>query len=267
MAEATRTQAFPDPLELAAFRDFAEYLARIGGQLSLGFFRDAGLKVERKADDSPVTVADRQAEQVIREAIRARYPDHGILGEEYGAAAGSAEWEWIIDPIDGTKSFVRGVGLYTTLVALLYRGEPLVGVIYCPPTGELVSAVSGQGARDAGGRPVTVSGCTRLAEAWLMLTDPSDFLRREPSFSERLLREVEASRTWADGYGYLMLASGRADIMVDPIMSPWDIAALGVVVREAGGVLTDLDGTRQALGSSAIAAATPELHNAVLAVR
>lgn len=257
----------PSPDTLATFQDFAEYLARIGGAVSLDHFRRAGLEVERKADESPVTVADRSAEQAMRAAVAERFPDHGIVGEEFGGTIGERDWEWIIDPIDGTKSYVRGVPLYTTLVALLFQGQPMVGVIHCPPTGETVSAARGAGARDERGRGINCSSCSQLEDAWLMVTDPTDLLRREPGFGRRLMEAAGASRTWADGYGYLLIARGDADLMVDPIMNPWDIAALGVIVREAGGLFTDIDGNTQTLGDSALAASTPELHAAVMELR
>jgi histidinol-phosphatase len=222
------------------------------------------LAVERKADSSPVTVADRQVELAIREAISRRFPDHRVVGEEHGGHLGEGGFEWIIDPIDGTKSYIRGVPLYTTLIAMLRDGVPQVGVVYCPPTGEMAAAAVGCGAWDEFGRPLRVSRCTRLEEAWVMTTDPADFIRRRPAGVAHLFAESASVRTWADAYGYMLLARGDADVMVDPVMSPWDIAPLGVIIREAGGIFTDMDGEDRLVGDSAIAAATPELHESVL---
>jgi histidinol-phosphatase len=251
-----------DSLEL--YLDAAREFARLGGRLSLDWYRRSDLAVERKADSTPVTVADRQVELAVRAAIARRFPDHRVVGEEHGGHIGGGGFEWIIDPIDGTKSFIRGVPLYTTLIAMLRDGMPQVGVVYCPPTGEMAAAAVGCGAWDEYGRRLRVSGCTFLNDAWVMTTDPADFIRRRPAGVAGLFAEAASVRTWADAYGYMLLARGDADVMLDPVMSPWDIAPLGVIVREAGGVFTDMDGTEQLVGESAIAAATPELHAAVL---
>lgn len=252
---------------LAEYLDAAREFARIGGRLSLDWFRRPNLEVERKADESPVTAADRQVETAVREAILRRFPDHTVVGEEFGGALGSAEYEWVVDPIDGTKSFIRGVPLYTTLVALVVRGVPQVGVIYCPPTGEMAAAAAGLGAWDEYGRRLHVSQTTRLSDAWFLTTDPTDLITRHPLWAVSVMRSVAEVRTWADAYGYLLVARGDADAIVDPIMSPWDIAPLGVVLREAGGVLTDITGVEREIGASAIACSTAELHAALLAQR
>ncbi|MFP4153664.1 MAG: inositol monophosphatase family protein [Alkalispirochaeta sp.] len=247
---------------------YEEYLesaisfARLGGDHTMHFFRRR-IEVERKADDSPVTVADRETEQKIRAAITDRYPDHRVVGEEYGGTLGSSEWEWIVDPIDGTKSFIRGVPLYTTLVALLHRGRPVVGVIHAPAIGDTVAAAVGSGAYDQNGDTIAVSKCTTIGDAWFMTTDPHNLVDLHRDAGCALFAETAAVRTWADGYGYLLLARGDADVVIDPLMSPWDIAPLSVVIREAGGVFTALDGSIDDLGRSTLAAATPELHAAV----
>lgn len=249
---------------VAEWRDAAQVFARTGGDLTLQWFRRADLTVEVKADESPVTVADRAAETAIRAAIASRYPDHTIVGEEHGGTIRGTGCEWIVDPIDGTKSFVRGVALYTTLIALLVDGRPEVGVIYSPATGEVAAAGRGIGAVDELGRPIHVSGCTTLSDAWAATTDPVDLARREPHLFRRLIDGCQAMRTWADGYGYMMLAGGRLDIMVDPIMSPWDVAPLSVIITEAGGTFADLQGARDGLGTSAVATASPALESALL---
>ncbi len=245
--------------------DFARDIARLGGRKTLKYFRK-DVVIERKADKSPVTVADRETEIVLRRAIEKRFPDHAIIGEEYGGKLGSREWEWILDPIDGTKSFIRGVPLYTTLVALVHQGSPVLGVIHAPVTGETAAAAVGSGCIDENDAPVRVSSCTALADAWYMTTDPHDFSTRQPEVSDQLIRSCGATRTWADAYGYMLLARGAVDLMIDPIMSPWDIAPLSVIVREAGGVFTSISGRQDDLGSSAVAAATEALHRQALAV-
>jgi histidinol phosphatase-like enzyme (inositol monophosphatase family) len=199
--------------------------------------------------------------------IRSRFPDHSIVGEEYGETIGNERYQWIIDPIDGTKSFVRGVPLYTTLVALAIDGEPVVGVIYCPPTGESVAAATGFGAWNERGDRVSTRKTFALQEAWTLITDPSDFVRREGEWAAALIRESASVRTWADAYGYMLVARGDADVMIDPVMSAWDIAPLGVIVRESGGLFTELDGSNTAIGGSALAAGTHELHETVLQMR
>ncbi|MDA3950188.1 MAG: hypothetical protein PF508_13345 [Spirochaeta sp.] len=251
--------------------DYARYLpaareiAMAGGARTLDFFR-SNVRVERKADASPVTVADRETEQLLRREIHKRFPDHAVVGEEFGGTLGSNEWEWIVDPIDGTKSFIRGVPLYTTLLALVHRGRPVLGVIYAPATGEIVSAALGTGTTDETGTVVSVSTCSTVTDAWFLTTDPHDFAKREPELFRTLNDRCAATRTWADAYGYLLLARGAVDLMIDPIMSPWDIAPLSVIVREAGGTFTDLAGAANDLGDSALAAATPELHAEVTAL-
>ena len=248
----------------AEYLDAAREFARIGGRVSLDWFRRDSLEVERKADESPVTAADRQVETVVREAILRRFPDHAVVGEEHGGTLGAAEYEWIVDPIDGTKSFIRGVPLYTTLVALVVRGIPQVGVIYCPPTGEMAAAAVGHGAWDEYGRRLHVSETTKLGDAWFLTTNPTDLIARHREWAVAVMSRSAEVRTWADAYGYLLLARGDADAIADPIMSPWDIAPLGVIIREAGGVFTDISGRDPAIGSSALAAASQELHSALL---
>lgn len=250
-----------------AYLDAAREFARRGGALSLRWFRSRGLAVERKGDQSPVTEADRQVEKALRSAISDRFPDHAVVGEEFGGKLGENRYEWIVDPIDGTKSFVRGVPLYTTLVALLVDGVPEVGVIYCPPTGEMASAARGLGAWSEDGEPLHVSTTAEIGDAWFQTTDPADFGRRYPAWSTAIINRAAAVRTWADAYGYLLLARGDVDAMLDPIMSPWDIAPLGVVVREAGGSFTDIDGNEQSVGDSALATATRSLHDQILGLR
>lgn len=253
--------------EYGELHHFARELARIGGATTLDWFRRADLSIDRKSDDSPVTRADRETELLIRAAINDTYPDHEVVGEEHGGAITGRGIEWIVDPIDGTKTFIRGVPLFTTLIAVLHEGEPVVGVIYAPATGEMVSAASGMGARDERGRPVNVSSVTELGAAWYGTTDPVDLHSREERLSIALLTHCHAARTWADAYGYLLLARGAIDIMIDPIMAPWDIAPLGVIVREAGGVFSDISGETPAVGESALACSTEKLHRAALELR
>ncbi len=249
----------PDPAELASLREFAVALAREAGELTLTYFRGS-FDVERKSDDTPVTRADRESEQLIRDRIQEAYPDDGILGEEFDDVAGSGERTWVVDPIDGTQSFVAGVPLYAVLIALVdgaYDGSEidtervLLGVIHIPPLEETISAARGLGAFWQDGS-VRVSSRGELAGARVCTTDFADLHRREPALAARLDHRAAFTRTWGDAYGYLLVATGRIDAMIDPIVSPWDIAPLPVIMEEAGGRFTDLHG-RAVLGKSAIA--------------
>jgi len=211
--------------------DVAVDAARIAGTHTLKFF-NAGTAVEFKADNTPVTQADREAELLVRERILASFPTHSILGEEHGSVAGDPDYQWIIDPIDGTKSFVHGVPLYSTLVGLQVRGKPTVGVIYIPATKDIVFAATGKGCFH-NGTPAKVSTVEKIEQALILTSGLMPALKR-PQFVE-LASRCRISRTWGDGYGYFLVATGRAEIMADPKMNPWDCAAIIPVIQEAGG--------------------------------
>ncbi|HEX5971578.1 MAG TPA: histidinol-phosphatase [Gemmatimonadaceae bacterium] len=230
----------------------AEELARLTGGVALSHYRSA-LAVEQKADGSPVTVADRAAEQAAREWVRARFPDDGVLGEEFGEDRAGARRRWIIDPIDGTKSFVRGVPLWGSLVALCEGDEVLAGAAFFPAVDELVVAAPGAGCW-WNGRRCSVSSVSDMSAATALTTDER-FLHhpgRRVAW-ERLGRHVSVARTWGDCFGYLLVATGRAEVMCDPELSPWDAAALQPIIVEAGGTFTDWFGRPTAFGGSAIA--------------
>lgn len=230
---------------------FAEAVTIGAGKVTLEYFLKE-IEVDRKEDDTPVTIADRKAEEFIRARIQNEFPTHSILGEEKGESRSKSQYRWIIDPIDGTQSFIRGVPLYTVLLALEYEGEPQIGVIHVPSLRETVSAAVGVGAF-YNGTPCQVSSTDRLADAWVQVTDYADLSRRRPKFAERLLAESFSCRAWGDAYGYLLVATGRVDVMIDPIMNIWDIAPLEPIITEAGGVFTDLDGVDNAMGTSSLA--------------
>lgn len=250
-------------VDLAPYRALTLELARESGALITRLYGQPGLAVETKADASPVTAADRGAEELMRARIAKAFPEHGIIGEEFGEERPDAEFTWVLDPIDGTKSFITGVPLWTTLIALLHRGQPVLGCIHQPVLGQLLV---GDGARTTlNGQPVSCRPTKALTEATLLTSDPLNPARHQDGAAfERLLRAARLGRTWGDGYGYLLVATGRADVMLDPIMNPWDIAALVPVVRGAGGVITDWNGGPAWPARSTIASATPELHAAVL---
>src|SRR5262249_15100276 len=211
----------------------AQELARRTASVALRHFRSA-LVVESKGDGSPVTIADRNAEAAARDWITQRFPEDGILGEELGAHLPNAKRRWIIDPIDGTKTFVRGVPLWGTLVAVCEGETILAGAIACPAVDELVAAAPGLGCWWNGVRAHVSS--TAAIDAATVLTTDERFLK-DPAKGEgwqRLARAAAISRSWGDCYGYILVASGRAEAMIDPVMSPWDAAALAPVITEAG---------------------------------
>ena len=218
-------------------------VARRGGDHTLRYFnKNADLKLERKEDQSPVTAADREAEEIMREEISSRFPDHGILGEEYGRHQPDAQVRWILDPIDGTKSFIHGVPLYTTLVGVLVNDQPICGVIYAPALKEMCEAAKGKGTR-LNGESCKVRNCNSLGEATFLSTDMTTAAEYgyEKAF-RRLLEGTRLNRTWGDAYGHMLVATGRADVMFDPVLNIWDAAPLMTVLQEAGGVFADTKG-------------------------
>ena len=227
-------------------------LARLAGDVAMRHYR-TGVAVETKGDGSPVTVADRAAETAAREWVHRHFPGDGVLGEEFGVERPEARRRWIMDPIDGTKSFVRGVPLWGTLIAVAEGETVLAGAAYFPPVGELVAAAPGEGCwwNDARCR---VSAVARVEEATVLTTDErfAGEAARGAGW-RRLAGRAAVSRTWGDCFGYLLVATGRAEVMTDAVMSPWDSAALQPIVVEAGGVFTDWDGRPSAFAGSAIA--------------
>lgn len=244
--------------ELAARLQLAVAAARKAGDLTLTFFQRDDLGVEIKADDSPVTVADRGAEQLLRREIAAAFPSDGILGEEFGEQAGTSGYRWILDPIDGTKSFISGVPLYGTLIGVEHQGRSVVGVIHIPGLGETAYAAKGEGAwyvkGDAAPRPARVSKKPELREGLFCTSEVRNFERigRRDAY-DKLQTAARISRSWGDAYGYLLVATGRAELMVDPMMHVWDCAALQPVIEEAGGTFTDWNGTPTIHATNSIA--------------
>jgi histidinol phosphatase-like enzyme (inositol monophosphatase family) len=216
--------------DLLAVAADAAYLA---GRRTLAYF-NAEVAVETKADATPVTRADREAEQVIRDRVGRFYPDHSILGEEQGESRGrNVNYRWIIDPIDGTKSFIHGVPLYGVLIGVEVRGRPSVGAIYLPATDELVLAADGLGCT-WNGRPARVSTVARLEDATITTSSITSSLARSDAF-ERISARAKLTRAWGDAYGYVLVATGRAEVMIDPRLNPWDCAPLPPILRESGG--------------------------------
>jgi histidinol phosphatase-like enzyme (inositol monophosphatase family) len=238
---------------LRALLDFAVEAAWQAGRLTLAHFQ-ADVAIERKADETPVTIADRDGERLLRRLIERAFPEHEIVGEEFGATQGasSSSHRWILDPIDGTQSFIRGVPLYGVLVGLEIEGEMAVGVVHFPALGEMVAAARGEGCR-WNGRTVRVSRVDRLADALVAYTDAADLQRRHPEGWARLQAQTRLQRGWSDCYAYTLVATGRAEIALDARMSPWDCAALVPILREAGGTFTDWAGTPTIAGGNGLA--------------
>lgn len=241
----------PASAKRSALFEAVERVARLCGDVALSHFRRP-LEIELKADGSEVTRADREAEAAARDCIHRFFPGDAIVGEEFGSEGESRTRRWLVDPIDGTRSFVRGVPLWGSLVAVEENGIVVAGAINCPSSGDLLVAARGEGCWHNGAR-TSVSGTTELSRATILATD--DRFQRNSARAARwaaLAERVGIARTWGDCYGYVLVATGRAELMVDGRMNPWDVAALIPVIEEAGGVITDWGG-RRGIGPDAIA--------------
>jgi histidinol-phosphatase len=244
--------------EIAARLALARSAALEAGRLTLKYFQQANFEVELKSDASPVTIADRSAEQLLRERIAAGFARDGILGEEFGATEGASGFRWILDPIDGTKSFIHGVPLYGTMVAVEHEGRAVVGVVVMPALNEGVFASAGRGAwqfrSDSRPEPARVSTRSRLSEGLFVTSAVDTFAQRGAAAALDALQKAAAiTRTWGDCYGYLLVATGRAEAMIDPILNLWDAAAVQPIIEEAGGTFTDWQGTATIHAGEAIA--------------
>jgi histidinol-phosphatase len=221
-----------------ALLDVAVSMLREAGELTLAWFRSPDLEVERKGDGTPVTAADKEAERFLRERISSRFPHDAILGEEEDDVSGTSGRRWIIDPIDGTKAFTHGVPLYTNLLAIEDGDGPAIGVINMPALGETVYAGRGLGCF-CNGSPTRVSTRDRVAGSYLS-TSGFTHWTDEMMAAARLARAQ--LRTWGDGYGFALVATGRIDAMCDPTAALWDVAPMPVILAEAGGRFSDLEG-------------------------
>ncbi len=264
----------------------ANQIARAAGELTLQYFQTDRFEVEKKADGSPLTIADQESEKYLRSEILNAFPDDAIVGEEFGETIGSSGFCWVLDPIDGTKSFISGVPLYGTMVAVIEDLEnsegasngddgatkaarkSLIGSVYFPGLEEGIYASVGGGAWHFRGtqQPVRaqVSQTSQLAEAVLVTSEVETFAERGAgSVYEQLSNQVYFARTWGDVYGYMLVATGRVDVMIDPMLNVWDAAAVEPIIDEAGGKFTDWKGKSdidagEAVGSNGL------IHEAVL---
>ncbi len=237
---------------LSTYLEFALDAVWQAGRITLGYFQ-TGITAERKSDNSPVTMADKQSEQKLRELITSYWPDHGIIGEEFGNEETKSGLTWTVDPIDGTKSFVQGVPIYAVLLALTDGKRPLVGVAHFPALNETVYALQGGGCF-WNGRRCQVSAVNDMKQAVLLASEVGGYAKYGKQAAwERLIDATYIQRTWGDAYGYALVATGRAEIMLDAAMQVWDCGPLQVIMEEAGGTFTDWKGTPTIYGRESIA--------------
>jgi myo-inositol-1(or 4)-monophosphatase len=239
---------------LASCLDFAVETAYLAGRLTLGYFQ-AGIRPDFKADQTPVTMADQKAEELIRSRIEKKFPDHAILGEEFGESAHKgASHRWYIDPIDGTKAFTRGVPLYGVLLGLEIEGRVEAGVAYFPALDEMVAAATGLGCR-FNGRPARVSSVGRMADAVATFTDPGSFAQYGRAEAwQRISQAAYVCAGWGDAYGHCLVATGRAEVMLDAVVNVWDCAPFPPILKEAGGYFGDWSGNETICANEAISA-------------
>jgi histidinol-phosphatase len=236
--------------------------AQAAGKVALGYF-DTGVAVETKPDQSPVTIADRSAEEALRKQLTKHFPKDGFLGEEFGDTPGGTGYRWIIDPIDGTRSFVRNIPIWATLLGLEYRGEMIAGICFIPTWNQTFRALRGDGAyRD--NRRIRVSDVPTLGKAFISYSSFGFFKAagRQDSFA-KLLAMSERSRGYADFYGFVLVAQGSVDVMVEHGVHIWDVAGLKVIVEEAGGTFTDWDG-QPSIDRPDVLASNGKVHAAAL---
>ncbi len=243
-------------------KSFAIRLANESGKIIKQYF-GSSLQVETKRDKSPVTIADKKSEELMREMIIKHFPRHGIIGEEFGIENENAEYKWILDPIDGTKSFIHGMITFGTLIALLKNNTPVLGIINQPVLNELLLGDNHTALLN--NKTVKVRKLKDLKSTVLLTTDHLNIEKYQNinKFND-LIHKVKLYRTWGNCYGYYMVATGKADIMIDPIMSVWDSAALIPIIKGAGGIITDYQGKDPATGNSIISTTSKELHKVVI---
>jgi myo-inositol-1(or 4)-monophosphatase len=230
-------------------------------EIILKYYR-ASYDVEIKSDNSPVTIADREAENYIRERVMESFPDHGIIGEESGVYKVGAEFKWIVDPIDGTKSFISNTPLFGTLIALTQNNKPVLGCIYLPVTNDILIGDNLQ--TRLNGNVVRMSEQIALEKSIVLTTDYGDFSKYKPRAGfDRLMSTCRLSRTWGDCFGYYLVATGKAHVMIDPAMSVWDKMALIPIINGAGGIITDFYGNAPETGDS-IVACVKNIHSEVI---
>jgi histidinol phosphatase-like enzyme (inositol monophosphatase family) len=250
-------------MNLQYLTPFLQLLSNESAIIIKKYFRTS-ISVESKADFSPVTIADKSAEERMREIINKEFPLHGIIGEEFGNQNPDAEYVWVLDPIDGTKSFISGALSFGTLIALLKNGKPIIGVINHPILNEFLTGDNQNCFLNE--NKVKIRNCSLINQAVLLTTDHLNIgsYQNQNKFNE-LIKKVKLYRNWGDCYGYYLLATGFADIMIDPIMSVWDSMALIPIINGAGGIITDFNGNDPVIGNS-IVASNKEIHSEVIRI-
>lgn len=253
---------WPAVLDRDELFSFCFDLTRMSGAIIRRYYRTPYI-VHTKQDDSPVTIADRETELALRQRIMERFPDHGILGEEHGLHQPESPWQWILDPIDGTKNFISNGFLFGTLIALQYEERPILGVIHHPVTDDFLIG-DGHGAW-LNGKAAHVRPCNRIEDAVMLTSDPfgAEKEKKNAGAFDALAHRALRYNTWGDCHGYFLVATGGADLVLDPAMSIWDLAALIPVIEGAGGRITDWEGNDAAFGRSAIASAG-SIHDEVI---
>jgi len=246
---------------LENFKSFAKHLSIISGEVINNYFRSV-ISVDSKSDQSPVTIADKKAEELMREEIMKEFPDHGIIGEEFGSHNDKAEYKWILDPIDGTKSFICGAITFGTLIALTQNDKPILGVINQPVLNEFL--IGDNVTAELNGQKVKTRQTENISDSVLLTTDHFNIgkYHNQEKF-DNLAKQVKLYRNWGDCYGYYLLATGFADIMIDPIMNIWDSMALIPVVKGTGGIITDYQGN-DAISGNSIIASSPVIHDEII---
>lgn len=248
------------------FLKFAHQLADASGEKLRGYYRNFGV-IHTKADQSPVTLADEETEAWLRQLIEKNYPDHGIIGEEHGKTREDNDYVWVLDPIDGTASFMIGRPIFGTLIALLHKGEPVLGVIDQPITGERWIAAEGETTR-LNNQPTNTRHCETLAEAILCTTAPHYFTPAQKRSFDAVASASKQTVYGGDCYNYALLASGQVDLVIEAGLKLHDFAALKVIIEQAGGIITDWQGKPLNIHSdgTVIAAANKNLHQAALSL-
>ena len=248
-------------MDTASLTSFVDELFARSGEIVNPYFFNRDYSVDRKSDESPVTKADKEAEECIRSLIQKEFPDHGIIGEEFGSENQDSEYTWVIDPIDGTKAFITGSPLFTTLVGLLHNGEPIFGGIHQPVAG--IRCIGDNQETRLNGKVVQCREIDSISEATILSSSVTTAAQyQNGDLFSALIRNAGLYRTWGDGYGYLLVASGQADVMLDPVMNPWDVLPVIPVVRGAGGSIGNWQGNTDHWKSCI--AASPSLFNQIV---
>ena len=249
-------------MDTESLKPFLSELLKQSGDIIRPYFFNRDYSVDHKSDQSPVTRADKEAEERIRSLIQKEFPYHGIIGEEFGQENENSEYTWVIDPIDGTKAFITGAPLFTTLVGLLHNGEPILGAIHQPVAN--LTCIGNNETTSLNGITVTCRNTEKLERATILSSSikTAEIYQNGAAFS-KVVKMANLFRTWGDGYGYLLVASGQADVMLDPVMNPWDILPVIPVIRGSGARIGNWQGNEDHWNSAV--ATTPALFDTTVA--